>query len=76
MSMFTASPELAAGSAFALRTRRLAPVEVRIPEHAERSESPNEGSRYDTAGVRTMAGVSAAWQTIIGIEKLADELQT
>jgi hypothetical protein len=75
MSTFTASPELGASSAFAVRSRRLAPVEVRIPEHTERPESPDEGSRYDTAVVRAMARVSTARQTIVGIEKLADELQ-
>ena len=75
MSTFTASPELEARSAFAVRSRRLAPVEVRILEHAERPESPDEGSRYDTAVVSAMAGGSTAPQTIVGIEKLADELQ-
>jgi hypothetical protein len=75
MSTFTASPELEARSVFAARSRQLAPVEVRIPEHAERPQSLAEGSRYDTAVVSAMAGGSTAPRTIVGIEKLADELQ-
>ncbi len=64
----------AAGFVFVFRPREPAPVAGRVPDYEERREITAARLGFGAAVAR--AGVSVAPPTILGIEKLADELQT
>ncbi len=73
--MVVATSGSAAGLVFVFRPREPAPVAVGLPEREERREN-TAATRLGFGAAVARAGVSVALLTILGIEKLADELQT
>ncbi len=65
----------AAGFVFVFRPREPAPIAGRLPELEERREN-TAAARLGFGATVARAGVSVTPLTILGIEKLADELQT